>query len=221
MVDLGDDDTVAERGRLHQRRGVFGAGPGVQVAFTVGHEACHQGHVGDQIDQQPRVQLDISVDRADFEQAVFKQLANAQALWPREGKIQLAGDAALEQVQVLCTADAGHDHVQVVQAPRVDLGQRTREEVGLLLVVAFQHHAVAGGQQQFQCFDDTLAGQHRTVGKVPDLIEAALLFGTPSRPLRRWILCCCHGDSTGSLSWGHLRAGASRASIKLGAGSLR
>jgi hypothetical protein len=34
--------------------------------------------------------------------------------------------------------------VQVVQARRIGLGQRARQEIGLLLVVAFQHHAVAG-----------------------------------------------------------------------------
>jgi hypothetical protein len=33
--------------------------------------------------------------------------------------------------------------VQVVQARRIGLGQRARQEIGLLLVVAFQHHAVA------------------------------------------------------------------------------
>ncbi|AHZ77747.1 hypothetical protein DW66_3239 [Pseudomonas putida] len=38
--------------------------------------------------------------------------------------------------------------------------------------------------------------------------------------MRRWILGCCHGDSTGSLSWGHLRAGVVGGSIKLLALSL-
>jgi ubiquinone biosynthesis protein UbiJ len=41
------------------------------------------------------------VDRADFQQAVFEQLADAQALGAGEGEIELAGDAAFEQVQVL------------------------------------------------------------------------------------------------------------------------
>ncbi|MNZ25712.1 hypothetical protein D3C78_428820 [compost metagenome] len=140
------------------------------------------------------------MDGADFQQAVLQQLADAQALRTGEGEVELAGDAPFEQVQVLGAADAGHDHVQVVQAPRVDLGQRTREEVGLLLVVAFEHYPVAGSQQQFQGFDDTLGGQHHAVGEVADPVKAALLFGAPPRPLRRWILGCCHGDSTGSLS---------------------
>ncbi|MNN66230.1 hypothetical protein D3C81_1817940 [compost metagenome] len=94
---------------------------------------------------------------------------------------------------MLGAADAGHDHVQVVQASGVDLGQCAREEVGLLLVVAFQHYPVAGGEQQLQGFDDAFGGQHHAIGEVADPVEAALLFGAPPRPLRRWILGCCHG----------------------------
>lgn len=124
LVDLGNDDAVAEGGRLYQCRRVFGAGAGVQVTVAVGHEAGHQGNIGNQVDQQPRVKLDVGVDGADFEQAIFQQLADAQALRAGKGKVELAGDTAFEQVQVLGTANAGHDHVQVVQAPGVDLGQR-------------------------------------------------------------------------------------------------
>ncbi|EJT84470.1 hypothetical protein PPS11_21949 [Pseudomonas putida S11] len=54
-----------------------------------------------------------------------------------------------------------------------------------------------GAEQQFQGFDDTLGGQHHAVGEVADPVKAALLFGAPPRPLRRWILGCCHGDSHG------------------------
>ncbi|MCY1372873.1 hypothetical protein D9M69_601100 [compost metagenome] len=87
------------------------------------------------------------MDGADFQQAVFQQLADAQALRTGEGEVELAGDAPFEQVQVLGAADAGHDHVQVVQPAGVGLGQGAREEIRLLLVVAFEHHAIAGGDQ--------------------------------------------------------------------------
>ncbi|MNI63604.1 hypothetical protein D3C73_1189870 [compost metagenome] len=130
---------------------------------------------------------------ADFEQAVFQQLADAQALRASERKVELAGDTPFEQVQMLGTADAGHDHVQVVQALGVGLGQRTGEEVGLLLVVAFEHHPVPWGDQQLQCLDDALGWQHHTVGQVTDPLQAALLLGAPPGPLRRWILRYGHG----------------------------
>ncbi|MNZ20387.1 hypothetical protein D3C78_374420 [compost metagenome] len=147
FVDLDDDDAIAEGGGLHQGRGVLGAGAGVDVAFAVGHEAGHQGDIGDEVHQEARVELDVGVDGADFQQAVFQQLADAQALRTGEGEVELAGDAPFEQVQVLGAADAGHDHVQVVQPAGVGLGQGAREEIRLLLVVAFEHHAIAGGDQ--------------------------------------------------------------------------
>jgi hypothetical protein len=43
---------------------------------------------------------------------------------------------------------------RLVQAPGIDLHQRAGQEVGLLLVVPFQDHAVAARHQRFQGLDD-------------------------------------------------------------------
>ena len=137
------------------------------------------------------------MDRADFQQAVFQQLADAQRLSAGEREIQLAGDALFKQVQVLGTADAGHDHVQIVERGRVGLGQGAREEVGLLLVVALQHHAVAGEDQGFKGLDDLVTGQHRPVCVFLDQPEPPLLLVAPPRPARVGGDGCCHGRSTG------------------------
>lgn len=83
------------------------------------------------------------MDCADFQQAVFQQLTDAQALRAGERKVQLARNALLEQVQMLGAANARHDHVQVMHLARVDFSQRAGEEVGLLLIVAFKHHTIA------------------------------------------------------------------------------
>ncbi|MNZ68782.1 hypothetical protein D3C78_870580 [compost metagenome] len=125
LVDLDDDDAVAEGRRFDQCRGVFGARPGVDVAGAVGHEAGREHDVGNQVHHQPCVELDVGVDRADFQQAVFEQLADAQALGAGEREVELARDTAFEQVQVLGAPDAGHDHVQVMQLRGVGLGQGT------------------------------------------------------------------------------------------------
>ncbi|MNV09412.1 hypothetical protein D3C71_999020 [compost metagenome] len=202
LVDLDDDDAVAEGRRFDQRRGVFGARPGVDVAGAVGHEAGREHDVGNQVHHQPCVELDVGVDRADFQQAVFEQLADAQALGAGEREVELAGDAAFEQVQVLGASDAGHDHVQVMQLRGVGLGQGTGKEIRLLLVVAFEHHAVARQDQRLQRRDDVIGGQHHTVGKTSHQLEAPLLFAAPPRPSRVGGYCCCHDHSTGSLSWG-------------------
>ncbi len=53
LIDLDNDDAVAECRRFDECGGVFGAGSGVDVAGAVGHEACRQHHVGDQVHHQP------------------------------------------------------------------------------------------------------------------------------------------------------------------------
>lgn len=194
-VDLDDDDAVAERGGLHQRRGVFRARPGVHVAFAVGDETGDQRHVGDQVDHQPRVRTDVGVDRADLQQAVFEQLADAQALRAGEGEVELARDAQFEQVEMLRAADAGHDHVQVVQLAGIDPRQRTGEEIRLLLVVAFQHHPIARRDQRLQRGDQAFARQHRAVSQAAHALEAPLLFLAAPRPLRRGRDRCRHVGS--------------------------
>ncbi|MNQ17965.1 hypothetical protein D3C85_309960 [compost metagenome] len=87
LVDLDDDDAVAERRRFDQCRRVFGARAGIDIAGAVGHEPGGEHDIGDQVHHQSGVEFDVGVDRADFQQAVFKQLADAQALGAGEGEI--------------------------------------------------------------------------------------------------------------------------------------
>ena len=64
------------------------------------------------------------MDSADFELTIFQQLGDSQALRPGEGEVQLAGDAFLKDIQMLATADARHDHMQIVDNLRVHFSQR-------------------------------------------------------------------------------------------------
>ena len=111
LVDLGDDDPVTESRSLDQRRCVFGAWAGVEVAVTVSLVACDERNIRDEIHKQAGVELDVGVDGTDFQLTVFEQLRDAQTLRTGEGKIKLARDAALKQIQVFTAPDAGHDHV--------------------------------------------------------------------------------------------------------------
>ena len=124
LVDLHDHDAVGKRGGLDQRWRVFRAGAGVDVAVAVGLETGHQRNVGNQVHHQARIQLDVGVDGADFQQSVGQQLADAQALRPRKREVELVRDAGFKNVEVFGAAHAGHDHVQIVQALGVHLGQR-------------------------------------------------------------------------------------------------
>src|SRR4029077_13313116 len=72
----------------------------------------------------------------------------------------LAGDTALEQGQVLRPADARDEEVQVVKLRRIDLDERTRKEVRLLLVVTLQSHGVAWFEKRLQRLDNRLGFQH-------------------------------------------------------------
>ena len=82
--------------------------------------------------------------RTNFENAVLQELRNAQALRAGVGEVELARDAMFEQVEMLRAADAGNDHVQLVDDVGIHLGQRAGQEVCLLLVVAFHGDPVAG-----------------------------------------------------------------------------
>lgn len=48
---------------------------------------------------------------------------------------------------MLAAPDAGHNHMQVVDFLRINFRQHAREEIGLFLVVAFQHNPVAGASR--------------------------------------------------------------------------
>ena len=50
LVHLCDDDAVVERGGFHQRRGIFGTRPGVEVTFTVCFKTGNQRHVWRKVD---------------------------------------------------------------------------------------------------------------------------------------------------------------------------
>ncbi|MNL07405.1 hypothetical protein D3C87_1280780 [compost metagenome] len=80
-------------------------------------------------------------------------------------------------------AHARNDHVQVVHGGRVYLGQRTGQEVRLLLVVAFEHHAVARGGHGFEEGDDVVGGNHLAIGQPGAKALAAALLSAAGVPL--------------------------------------
>ncbi|SAQ22797.1 Uncharacterised protein [Klebsiella michiganensis] len=180
FVNLRNNDAVMERGGFHQRRGIFGARPGVQVALAVGFVTGDQRDVWRQVDVQARVKLDVGVDSADFQQAIFQQLRNTQALGTGEGEIKLAGDTFFEEVQMLAAPDARHNHMQVVNFLWVNFRQHPREEISLFLVVAFQHHPVAGGQQLLKNGDQLVGGDH--FARDLRLGQSPLFFRTATVP---------------------------------------
>ena len=95
------------------------------------------------------------MDRIDADLAGLDQRRQACALRAGEGKVDLAGDALVEQRDVFGQGDYRLHHVQVVHSRRIDGGQRLSEKIGLLLVVAFDADTVGGFDDRLQQFDDT------------------------------------------------------------------
>ena len=168
--------------RLDDGRRVLGVRAGVEVALAVGLLGADQRHVGHQVDEHPRIELDIGVNGADHELPVLEELRQAYALRTGVSKIDLAGDAALEQRQMFRPADARDQEVQVMELCRVDLDERPRKEIRLLLVVTLQSHGVARFEQRLQGLDDGAGLQNKSLHPGCDSGQASGLFRPAARP---------------------------------------
>jgi hypothetical protein len=195
LVDLDDDHTVVESGRLDNGRRVFGVRAGVEVALAIGLLGADQRHVGHQVHEHPGIQLDIRVNGADLKLAVLKQLGQANALRTGVREIELAGDASLEQRQVLRSADAPDQQVHIMGLRRIDLDERPRQEIGLLLVVAFERHGVPGLQQRLQGLGDRPALQHRSLHPGRDPGQSRGLLGHATPPIIIILNRISHSDT--------------------------
>ena len=107
------------------------------------------------------------MDRADLRPPVrgdeFGELA---ALRPRKGEIQAVGDAALEHGEMVGQRQHRLHHVQIVHPRRIHLRQGRGEKIRLLLIVAFDRHAVAG-------LDDCLEQLRGEIGRADFSARAA------------------------------------------------
>ena len=86
---------------------------------------------------------------------------------------------------MLAAPHAGHNHMQVVNFLRINFRQHAREEIGLFLVVAFQHNPVAGGEQVFQYADQLVSRDdltwHVRLGQPPLFFRSATVPDPPRR----------------------------------------
>ena len=102
--------------------------------------------------------------RAELDAAFGDQPGHPQALRPGVAEVETAGDAALEDVEVGCQGYVRLHDVQVVHPGRVDRRQRPRQEIGMLLIVAFDADAVARPQHRLQQLRRPFARHHLAVG---------------------------------------------------------
>ena len=90
------------------------------------------------------------MDCADPERFRRDKFGELAALRSGKGEVQAVCDTALEHGQMFGQCDDRLYHVQIMDLCRVDLRQCRREKVRLLLIVAFDRHAVAGLDDRFQ-----------------------------------------------------------------------
>ena len=159
LIHLRNDDTALAGRGFHQGGGLLGAVAGKQVAVLVGLVGSHQANIGDEIHKQAGIDLQVCIKVADLHLALGKHLAESLRLRTCKGEIHRAGNALLKVIQMLAAGDGGDDHGQVVDDLGVDLRQRSRQEGRLLLIVALQHHLIAGVNDRLHQLDD-IAGRY-------------------------------------------------------------
>jgi len=105
LIDLGNHDPAAESGRFDNRWRVLGIWPSKKVSVPIPLRGANQGHIRDQIDEHPSIELDVGMDRSNLQAAIFKQLGDPQTLRAGIREIDFSRDPVLEEIKVLAPAD--------------------------------------------------------------------------------------------------------------------
>ena len=108
-----------------------------------------------------------------------------RTLRARIGEVELAGDAAFEQVEMGLENDSRLHDMEIVDSRPVDVRQDLGEEIGLLLVVALEADAIARADDRLEKRLRVLRRHHLAVG-VP---RTGLQAGVSLAPL---LLPFCH-----------------------------
>ena len=151
--------------------------------MLVGLPRHRQRHLRREIDEVAAEQLDVGVDRAELDLPGVKRARHRRALRAGIGIVELLGDAFGEEVEVLGEHDAGLHDVDVVQHLRVGLGERACEEVGLLLVVAFEAEPIAGLEDGLEQFRDVGRRHDLARGEARPRLEPLVSVGLFRAPV--------------------------------------
>ena len=106
LVDLDDDNRTAKCCGLDQSRRLFGIWTGIKIAIPVGLNRHKTRDIGDQLRKITRVELDVGVDRPDFDLPGKDHLCQPAPLWAGIGKVDSRGQAIFEEIEVLGKPEA-------------------------------------------------------------------------------------------------------------------
>src|SRR5277367_1867049 len=149
-----------------------------------------------QVNEVAGEQLDISVYRTKLDLPGFERTRDGRALRAGIGKVELAGDATLEQIEMRLQNNAGLDDVQIVDVRWINTRQDLRKKIGLLLVVSFKAYSIAGADHRFEQRLGILRRYQLAAGIAVGFIQANLSFVPLLLPvchvaLRSVSDCCC------------------------------
>ena len=105
------------------------------------------------------------MDGADLDLFVGGELVEGLGLGPGVGEIESVGDAAAEQVQMFIEDQRRLGHVEAVDAGGIQFDQLAREEIGLLLVVAFDADAVPAADDGVEQREGVFPGDEFPIGE--------------------------------------------------------
>jgi hypothetical protein len=122
----------------------------VEIAVAIGADGRDQGHLRREVDEVASKEFEIGMDGAEFDLAAEQHARDTRRLWSGVEVVEPARDALFEHIEMPGQHDAGLDHVKIVDLGWIDIGERSGEDVRLLLVVAFQTNAVARPNHDLQ-----------------------------------------------------------------------
>src|SRR6201991_3675330 len=94
------------------------------------------------------------MNRANGELAILQQLRHAQALWSSESKIHFLSNTQFKECEMFRTTNARNNQVQIMNLLRIDLDQRSGQEISLFLIVSLQYDPVSADQHSLESVDD-------------------------------------------------------------------
>ena len=188
LIHLGDDDARLEGGRLDDGGRVLGVGARIEIAVAVGLPGGDQRDVRRQIHEVASEQLDIGMDGAELDLAADQRARERGPLRARIGEVELARDAALEQVEMRLENDSRLHDMEIVDSRPVDACQDLGEKVRLLLVVALEADPVAGADDRLEQRLRALRRHHLAAGVAGACIQAGVSLAPLLLPLCHSIL---------------------------------
>ena len=124
FVHLSDDDAVLEGSGLYDGRRVLGVRPRIEISITVRADRSNQRDIRREVDEVTSKQLEIGMNRPEFDLAAKQHRRDARRLRAGIRKVEPLRHAVVVQVEVFRQHDPGLHHVQIAHLRKIDSKKR-------------------------------------------------------------------------------------------------